>query len=70
MLQFEELIQKLHDLKPDLDDLEDALDVKAMRNEIDELDHKASEPGFWDDTQNSQKILQRSAKLKDKLASM
>ena len=36
----------------------------------DELDHKASEPGFWDDTQNSQKILQRSAKLKDKLASM
>ena len=34
MLQFEELIQKLHDLKPDLDDLEDALDVKAMRNEI------------------------------------
>ena len=70
MLQFEELIQKLHDLKPDLDDLEDALDVKAMRNEIDELDHKASEPGFWDDTQNSQKILQRSAKLKDKLAAM
>ena len=70
MLQFEELIQELHDLKPDLDDLEDALDVKAMRNEIDELDHKASEPGFWDDTQNSQKILQRSAKLKDKLASM
>ena len=68
MLQFEELKQTLHELKPELDDLGEALGLKAMRNEIDELDHKASEPGFWDDAQNSQKVLQRAAKLKDKIA--
>lgn len=68
MLQFEELKQTLNDLLPGLNDLEDALGLKAMRNEIDELDHKASEPGFWDDAENSQRILQRAAKLKDKIA--
>ncbi|MDD3228037.1 MAG: peptide chain release factor 2 [Oscillospiraceae bacterium] len=67
MLQFEELKQKLQGLLPSLNDLEDALGLKAMRNEIEELDMKASEPGFWDDMEKSQKVLQRSAHLKNKI---
>ncbi|ARP50548.1 MULTISPECIES: peptide chain release factor 2 [Caproicibacterium] len=69
MLQYEELRQKLNDMLPALNDLEDALGLKAMHNEIEELDMKASEPGFWDDMERSQKILQRSAHLKDKINS-
>ncbi|AGC69130.1 peptide chain release factor 2 [Thermoclostridium stercorarium subsp. stercorarium DSM 8532] len=38
-----------------------------MEKELAELDQKAQEPGFWDDIENSQKILQRSKNLRDKL---
>ena len=69
MLQFEELKQSLQEMLPGLNDLEDALGLKAMRNEIEELDMKASEPGFWDNMERSQKILQRSAHLKAKIES-
>ncbi|WOC31075.1 MULTISPECIES: peptide chain release factor 2 [Caproicibacterium] len=69
MLQFEELKQSLQEMLPGLNDLEDALGMKAMRSEIEELDMKASEPGFWDNMEKSQKILQRSAHLKAKIES-
>ena len=69
MLQFEELKLALQNLLPEIEDLQDALGIKAMRNEIEELDMKAAEPKFWDDMEKSQKILQRSAELKNKLES-
>ncbi|WP_195985228.1 peptide chain release factor 2 [Clostridium sp. D33t1_170424_F3] len=68
MLQFEERKLDLEALKPDIDDLSEALGLERMRNEIAELDTKASMPGFWDDAQNSQKVLQRSSMLKNKIA--
>ena len=68
MLQFDELRLELEGLRPEIDDLAEALGLERMRNEIAELDTKASMPGFWDDAQNSQKILQRSSSLKDKIA--
>ena len=68
MLQFDELRLELEGLRPEIDDLAEALGLERMRNEIAELDTKDSMPGFWDDAQNSQKILQRSSSLKDKIA--
>lgn len=38
-----------------------------MKGEIEELEHKAAEPGFWDDLDNSQKVLQRTKGLKSKV---
>ena len=67
MLQFEELRLALENLEPDLKDLEDALGLHALKNEIEELEHKQAEPGFWDDTENSQKILKRAGSLKNKV---
>ena len=67
MLQFEELRLELENLEPEIRDLADALGLKAMANEVAELDMKASEPGFWDDMEKSQKILQRSSMLKNKI---
>ena len=60
MLQYEELKQSLEGMKPELDDLADALNLSAMRKEIQELDQKATAPDFWDNMEKSQKILQRS----------
>lgn len=67
MLQFEELRLELEALKPEVDNLADALGLQAMRSEIEQLENKAAEPGFWDDMENSQKILQRTSNLKDKV---
>lgn len=68
MLQFEELKLSLQNLKPELDDLADALGMEPMRKEIAELDQKATAPDFWNDMEQSQKILQRSSTLKNKIA--
>ena len=67
MLQFEELKLKLEAMKPEIDDLASALGLGQMRSEIQQLENRAAEPGFWDDMENSQKILQRTANLKAKV---
>ncbi len=69
MLQFEELRLQLEALKPDIDDLADALGLKGMLSEIEQLENRAAEPGFWDDMEKSQVILRRTGNLKDKVES-
>lgn len=66
MLQFEELKYKLNDLEKALDDLGDALGLEKLREEVDMLEHKSAEPGFWDNMEQAQKITQRMAALKSK----
>ena len=68
MLQFEELRLTLENLRPELNDLADAIGLKIMRDEVADLEEKSGEPGFWDDLENSQKILKRSSVLKNKIA--
>lgn len=67
MVQFEELRLDLERTKPEIDDLADALGLKAMESEIQQLENKATEPGFWDDMEKSQVILQRTSALKNKV---
>lgn len=67
MLQFEELSQALQELEPALNDLAEALGLENMKNEIEKLDEQSALPDFWNDTENSQKILQRSGMLKGKV---
>lgn len=44
-------------------------DVARVKTQIEELENKAAEPGFWDDLENSQKILQKTKALKSKVES-
>ena len=67
MLQFEELRLKLEAKKPEIDDLASALGLSGMKKEIEQLENRAAEPGFWDDMENSQKILQKTSNLKAKV---
>ncbi|MBQ2347277.1 MAG: peptide chain release factor 2 [Clostridia bacterium] len=69
MIQFEELRLAVEQLLPDIKDLADALGLKACKSEIEQLEYKAAEPGFWDDPEESQKILQRTGTLKNKVES-
>ena len=42
-------------------------DIPRTGNMIEELEQKASEPDFWNDIENSQKVLQRIKELKEKV---
>lgn len=69
MLEFEQLKLRLEANTDELHDLKDALGYNALCREIEELETKASAPGFWDDLGSSQKILQRTGKLKNTVES-
>ena len=65
MLQFEELKLALDELKPDLSDLEEALDLKKRQGEeIEKLEAQAAEPEFWNDMSHSQKYCSVQANFK------
>ena len=69
MLEFEQLGLRLSGTQEELRDLKSALGYDSLVREIEELETKASAPGFWDDLENSQKILQRTGKLKNTVES-
>ena len=66
MLQFEELKHQLAEQEKLLDELESALGLQKLREEVEMLEHKSAEPGFWDNMEQAQKVTQRMAALKDK----
>ena len=66
MIQFEEVKQQLHAMRPEIEEIGAALDLEAAAREVEELEAKAAEPDFWSDLDNSQKVLQRIKQLKDR----
>ncbi len=67
MLQFEELRLRLEGSRADIDDYADALGLANMKSQIQQLENRATEPGFWDDLENSQKVLKQTSDLKAKV---
>ncbi|MBR7081717.1 MAG: peptide chain release factor 2 [Oscillospiraceae bacterium] len=66
MIEFEDYKVKLNALKPKLEDLGKALKLDAARAEIETLEKQAAEDGFWNDLENSQRVLQKTKQLKNK----
>ena len=66
MIEFDEYKTKLNGLKPTLTTLRGALKLDEARTEISGLEKQAEAEGFWNDIQNSQKVLQRTKQLKSK----
>ena len=58
MIIIEDFKQKHQEFKKDLDNLEQALKISVLRQQIEEDEALTAAPGFWDDIQNSQKVLQ------------
>lgn len=67
MIQFEELRLRLLQSEKPLKELYGALGMEKMNEEISVLEAKMSEPTFWDDVANSNKVSQRIASLKSKV---
>jgi len=66
MLEFEEYKVKLNNIKPMLEDLGIALKLTDAEKEIAELEKQTEQNGFWEDLENSQKVLKRTKQLKNK----
>ncbi len=69
LLEFEELRLKLEGYSSELMELKEALAYDSVKLQIKELEEQTASDGFWDDLENSQNVLQKISKLKNKLAS-
>ena len=67
MLQYDEFKIKLQNMEKSIDELKDSLNINSALEDISVLEQKTTEPGFWDDMENSQKILQKTKMLKNKV---
>ena len=67
MIQLEELKLKLSENEPLIEDLKEAIGVSRLEEEIKELEKVSSVPDFWDDIENSQRILQKISFLKSRI---
>lgn len=68
MIEFENLKFRLLESEKPIKNLKEALAIDLVKNEIKELDEKAAAPDFWDNMEESQKILKKAGSLKAKVA--
>ncbi|MDP4091803.1 MAG: peptide chain release factor 2 [Bacillota bacterium] len=67
MIELDQFKLEIDEIKGVLDEMRASLDIARLNDEIAELEMKSTEPDFWNDIENSQKILQRTKNLKTKL---
>ncbi len=67
MLELEELRLLLLGLEEELTNLAEALGIEGLKRQLEELETRVSDPNFWNDTENSQKVLQQTGQVKGKL---
>ncbi len=67
ILEIEEAKYRLTNFRKDVEELGSALRIEELRTQAAELDKKAMEPDFWNDQENSGKILRQTKQIKDKI---
>lgn len=67
MLQFDEYKVKLNNLRPELDELDQALGLETAIREVEMLESESASDGFWDNLEKAQKVQQRVKQLRDKI---
>ena len=68
LIEYDAYKQKLRELKPELEKLSAALDIKAAKQEAARLEDETAQDGFWNDLERSQKVQQRLKQLQNKIA--
>ena len=69
MLELEELRLRLQSMKPQIDDLSDALGLEVCRAEIRRLEAQQEDPDFWNDVETSSKVQRQLSQLNHKIDS-
>lgn len=68
MILLDELKVEASGYRKELAELGEVLNIKKAQEEVKELQAQASAEGFWDDLENSQKVLQKTKQLENKIA--
>ena len=69
MLEYDEIRLEMEGLHPQLKELEEAMNMDKLKKEAAELEEQSARPDFWNDAENSQKIMQKIGALKNKISS-
>lgn len=69
MIIYDELRLEVIGLKPDLEELSSALSIKEKIEQLKELEEQSADQGFWNDLENSQKVLQKTSAVKSVITS-
>lgn len=69
MVEFENLRFRLLESENPIKNLKEALAIDIISKEIVELEAKAASPDFWDNMEESQKVLKKTGSLKSKVES-
>ena len=67
LIQFDEYKNKLSGMRQPLDELGAALKLDQARNEVEKLEEESAQEGFWNDTENSQRVQKRISSLKSRI---
>jgi len=67
VIEYDEYRLRLQGLEKAIGDLKESLDIEGTIKEIEDLEKQSAAPDFWDDMENSQKVLQKTKQLKDKV---
>ena len=67
MVEFEELRLRLLDSEKPIENLKEALAIDSLKAEVEVLEKESAAPDFWDDMENSQKVMQKIGSLKAKV---
>ncbi len=67
MIEFDEYKVKLTGLQPKLEGLSDSLNLEGCRTELERLNAQIESDGFWDNQENSQKVMKRARMLESKV---
>ena len=68
MIQYDETRLAMEALTPQIEELRGALNLDGVKIKLDELEMKTTEPGFWDDPEKSQAILQQIGQYKSTIS--
>lgn len=68
MILLDELRVEMQGYRTDMKDLADALKLKSAEEELKKLQEEVAADGFWNDLDNSQKVLQASKVLENRLS--
>lgn len=70
MVLLDELKVELAGYRPQIKELHDVLDIDGANRELEELRQQIAMDGFWDNVENSQKVMQRTRNLESKIESL
>ena len=67
MIILDELRVEMVGYRKEVEELADVLRIKAAKERVAELNAETAKDGFWDDLENSQKVLQETKSLERKI---